>query len=243
MSCEYAHFDGAYVLGALSAGERQEFEQHMASCSGCARAVRELAGLPGLLSRVDLDTVEEPQPAEPQPADPPSTLLPRLVGQVRRTQRRRRTGMAAAALAAVAAVTVTSLAVGGVLGDGPEPGGGDGPAASAVAVPSRQMAQVIQGPLEASVALEDVAWGTRLSLTCTYQPGGDSGYGAPDFGDRPAYSLVVTTVDGTTEQVATWQAVPDGTMKVSGATAHPRSDIASVEVRTAAGEPVLRLPT
>lgn len=239
MSCEYAHFDGAYVLGALSAGERQEFERHMASCSGCARAVRELAGLPGLLSRVDLDTVEDPQPADPLP----STLLPRLVGQVRRTQRRRHAGMAVAALAAAAAVTVTSLAVGGVSGDGPEPGGGDGPTASAVAVPSRPMAEVIQGPLEASVALEDVAWGTRLSLTCTYEPGGDSGYGSPDFGDRPAYSLVVTTVDGTTEQVATWQAVPDGTMKVSGATAHPRSNIASVEVWTAAGEPVLRLPT
>ena len=40
MSCDFAHQDGAYVLGALSSSERVAFEQHLAGCSDCARAVR-----------------------------------------------------------------------------------------------------------------------------------------------------------------------------------------------------------
>ena len=51
MSCDFAHQDGAYVLGALSSSERMAFEHHLATCPECARAVRRLAGLPGLLAR------------------------------------------------------------------------------------------------------------------------------------------------------------------------------------------------
>ena len=53
MSCPFAHDDAAYVLGALSPAERLEFERHLGRCDDCTRAVRELAGLPGLLGRVD----------------------------------------------------------------------------------------------------------------------------------------------------------------------------------------------
>ena len=31
MTCEHAHLDGSYVLGALSPAERQRFEQHLAT--------------------------------------------------------------------------------------------------------------------------------------------------------------------------------------------------------------------
>ena len=98
MSCDFAHHDGAYVLGALSPAERQEFERHLDGCAACARATRELAGLPGLLARVDPDVLESAPHVEPVPA----TLLPALVHQVRRTQQRRR--FLTAGLAAVAVV-------------------------------------------------------------------------------------------------------------------------------------------
>ncbi|WP_212754237.1 zf-HC2 domain-containing protein [Nakamurella aerolata] len=49
----FADWDGAYVLGALSAEDRRAFEMHMGACAACRRAVAELAGLPGLLARVD----------------------------------------------------------------------------------------------------------------------------------------------------------------------------------------------
>ena len=51
MSCEFAHDDGAYVLGALSPAERLAFERHLAAAPS-APARSELAGLPGLLGRV-----------------------------------------------------------------------------------------------------------------------------------------------------------------------------------------------
>ena len=53
MSCSYDDWDGAYVLGALAPGERLEFERHLAGCAPCTLAVRQMAGLPGLLGRVD----------------------------------------------------------------------------------------------------------------------------------------------------------------------------------------------
>ena len=48
----YRQWDAAYVLGALSAKERLEYEQHLADCQECSAAVAELAGVPGLLAKV-----------------------------------------------------------------------------------------------------------------------------------------------------------------------------------------------
>lgn len=99
MSCEFAHLDGAYVLGALSPAERVAFKQHLAGCEECSRSVAALAGLPGLLGRVDAEVLEE-MPVE----EPPPTLLPALLREVR--SRRRRRTVTTAGLAAAAALVV-----------------------------------------------------------------------------------------------------------------------------------------
>ena len=49
---EFTLYDAAYVLGALSPAERREFEDHLKDCAACSNAVGELAGLPGLMSKV-----------------------------------------------------------------------------------------------------------------------------------------------------------------------------------------------
>ena len=98
MSCAFEHDDGAYVLGALSPADRRAFEAHLSSCDRCQRSVRELAGLPGLLSRVDADVLESPGLDD----DVPAGLLPALLRDVRR-QRRRRTWLTVGAAAAAAA--------------------------------------------------------------------------------------------------------------------------------------------
>ena len=244
-TCEYSHLDGSYVLGALSPAERQEFERHLETCTTCAAAVRQLAGLPGLLARVDADVLVAP----PAQEAPPDTLLPALVREVRRSGRRRSYLAAGAAAAAMVAVSVGSLALAGDLsGDettsaGPQPTSTASPAGSASTDPTpargQEMVPVGQVPVQASVAFESVPWGTRLSLTCTYTTGGD-----PYQGDQWAsYSLFVRTHDGRAEQVATWRALPGRTMMLDAATASRREEIASVEVRTAGGEPVLKLRT
>jgi hypothetical protein len=226
MSCDFADRDGSYVLGALSPAERLEFEQHLAGCADCARSVRELAGLPGLLARVDPAVLDEPAPDEPLP----ETLLPALLQAVRRTRRRRTlvaAGVAAAALTAVVAIPL-SLS-----------GSDDGrtPSAAPPAAAGRAMVTVGDAPVRATVALTSVAWGTRLDLACTYGEAGER-YHLPS---SVTYGLFVRTRDGRTEQVGTWRSLEGRTMRLTAATAAPRQDIASVEVRTAKGRPVLEL--
>jgi len=230
MSCELSHLDGAYVLGSLSPGERQHFERHLATCDECSRGVRELAGLPGLLARVDPSVLEGRDAELPLP----ETLLPHLVSAVTRDRRRRllvTVGLAAAA--AVAAVALPLAATGVFHGD-------HQPAASSTQASQPallRMTPIGGAPVRAKVALQPVAWGTRLDLTCTYAPKAQQ-YQLPHVA---TYVLVVRTRDGRTEQVGTWNARDGETMRLSGATSASRNQIASVEVRTAKGQAVLRL--
>ena len=48
----YAEWDAAYVLGSLSAADRQQYEEHLAQCRTCHSAVAQIAGMPGLLAQV-----------------------------------------------------------------------------------------------------------------------------------------------------------------------------------------------
>jgi hypothetical protein len=247
MSCDFAHDDGAYVLGALSPAERQEFERHLAGCTDCARSVRELAGLPGLLGRVGEDVLLAP----PAPEPVPETLLPALVREVRRSRRRRAwatAGLAAASVAAVAAVSVAASSA--LTGDGTPTAGptapvpvstapSTGPSAPSTGDPAvpRTMVPVGNAPVRATVSFTSVDWGTRLDVVCTYAPLGGE-YGTPH---PTTYALFVRTAGGRLEQVATWRALPGRTMRLSGATSLTRRAIASVVVRTADGHPVLQL--
>lgn len=211
----FRHHDAAYVLGSLSPEDRAEFEEHLSECPSCATSVRELAGMPGLLAHVDVDAF-----TEPEPAPVPDTLLPRLLTEVRRTRRRRMSIGVAVAAAAAAVVVGGTVAVPQIL---------DRPSETGVA-----MAQVTRTPLQARLTMDNVAWGTKLTLTCTYD--------APVYGGEvPSYALLIHTKDGRTEHVATWRAVPDKTTVLNAATEARPADIASVEVRTISGLPVLRL--
>jgi hypothetical protein len=229
MSCDFGHYDGSYVLGALSSADRQAFEQHLADCPRCARSVRELAGLPGLLARVDPEVLENPPRQEPVPA----TLLPALVREVRRSRRRRTwatVGLAAAGVAAAVAAFVSS----GVTGGQGTPAAQPAPTVSLTA--DQPMRPLGQASLRAHVGFQSVAWGTRLDLVCSYKAGWEETW--PE-----TYTLVVRSRGGRAEQVATWRAVPGKTISLEAATDTRRKDISSVEVRTAGGRPVLRLLT
>lgn len=240
MSCGFAHDDAAYVLGALAPDERLDFERHLAGCDVCTRAVQELAGLPGLLGRVDPSVLEHPATDPPLPG----TLLPALSREVVRGRRRR--SLAAAGLAA-AAVAVVAVGVPAAL-DGTDRGGGTSPgdAASPSAgasgttpdgVVSRPMSPVGDVPVEATLGLEQVTWGTRLLLTCTYEPRSVE-YDLPHAVD---YTLVVRTRGGKAEQVGSWRSVGGTTMRVAAATSARPAEITSVEVRTSGGRVVLQL--
>ena len=231
MSCEQVHLDGAYVLGSLSPAERQEFERHLSGCEECSRAVRELAGLPGLLARVDPAVLEDPSSDVPVP----DTLLPGLVAAVTRERRRRR--FVTVGLAAAAAVAVVTAGVGVPLAVSGAFSSDDHANSSVAASAGQRMVPVGGAPVRAQLVLQPVTWGTRLDLTCTYAPTPEE-YQLPQVA---TYVLVVRTRDGRTEQVGTWKARDGRTMRLSGATSASRAQIASVEVRTTSGKTVLRL--
>ena len=227
MSCPYGQDDAAYVLGALSPAARLEFEQHLTACEDCTRAVRALAGVPGLLSRVDPDVLTVLAEDEPVP----DTVLPGLARAARRVRRRR--ALATAAMAATAAAVVSPLVVSQVRpGDAASPPATTPPVAGATVLPMDPVGAV---PVEAEVALEGVLWGTRLELVCTYDTGSVT-YELPPAVD---YVLVVRTDDGRAERVGSWRSVDGKTMRLTAATAAAAGEITSVEVRTPDGRVVL----
>ena len=202
----FASWDAAYVLGALSPEERAAFEEHLENCPSCSRAVQQMAGMPGLLSRADLDANDEP----------PAELLPTLLRTAGRERRRRLLitggGWAAAAAASIALVLVLVLGRAAV-------------AVTPAATPLETMSSVNGSPLTGQVGLVGVAWGTKIELKCTYPEG---------FSDNEPYVLVVHGRAQTgTEQIGSWKLVPGHTATMNASTNVAVDDIASVEVRSA----------
>jgi len=216
-ACGFEYDDGAYVLGALSPADRAAFEQHLPGCADCQRAVGELAGLPGLLSRVPVAVLDDELPLPV-----PDTLLPGLLRKARRTQRRRTLAIAGLAAAAVAAVSIGTAVI---THDDTNP-------TQTIAAAQRFHAVGPQA-LSGWVSLTPVAWGTRLDLTCKYA---DTGYVYPTD-----YTMVVTLTDGTSETVTSWKALPGKALHLSAGTSADVDEIADVSVRNAEGSTVLRL--
>ncbi|HEY6931813.1 MAG TPA: zf-HC2 domain-containing protein [Marmoricola sp.] len=153
--------------------------------------------------------------ADPPPA--PDTLLPRLLAAVRRRSRRR---LLAGSLAAAAAVAAAVLVTGQVI-DAPTPG-----------PPAVAMHAVAATPVSATLSVVPEAGGSRLRMRCHYA--GQLSYAQP-------YALVVTDSSGVRHRLATWQLGPDGDATVSASVAVPPRQIASVELTTIGGQPLLRL--
>lgn len=231
----FAETAGAYVLGVLDAGERRAFEAHLAVCPGCRAAVDDVAHLPALLAAVPAGGL----------ADPPPSVLSGLLDAVerdelgrRRAERRRRVLTGGGLLGAAAAGFVAgALALGPTSDGGP---GGDGPSGAGpgdVAATTVDLEATTAVAISASVDLEPVAWGTRLSVTCTYESAATDPYGGQVAGPAE-YALVVRDADGNAQQVAAWVAVPGREVTVPAATSLDLDDIAGLEM-TSGGQVVL----
>jgi hypothetical protein len=229
---EFALYDAAYVLGALSPADRRDFEDHLRVCTACAGSVSELAGLPGLMSRVSIDQLT----AEPEPV--PETLLPSLARAVRRERRQRRLVVGVAAGAAACLIAVGGVAITRPdLPARPQATSATPTTSSTSSTANLAMTAVVPSPVTATARLVDMAWGTRIDLTCAYRTNGVyPAAGAP-------YAMVVIDRHGTAEQVATWTALPNRELTVMGASSRSRRDIAAVEIRTLNGQAILRLST
>ena len=86
------------------------------------------------------------------------------------------------------------------------------------------MTKMAPTPINASIALTDFGWGTRIDMSCSYGQWGDNNTPPKDLG------MVVVGRDGTRSQIATWLGIPGATALPSGMTPMQRDDITAVQM-------------
>ncbi|MGH3094389.1 MAG: hypothetical protein ACRDMV_00130 [Streptosporangiales bacterium] len=161
------------------------------------------------------------------PGPVPDTVLPRLVATVRRSRRRRRRWTAAGGVAAAACLAADVVLGMGGLGTTP-----------AVSTAGMTMTQVRPVPVQATLRLQEMPWGTRLKVNCEYE----------GTNPRPAdteqllrYKLVVVPLgSGKPQQVATWGVEPGRDAEPTGSTDLTLADIRVVRLETNDGTVLLR---
>jgi hypothetical protein len=231
MTCPELVESGVYLLGALSPGQRQTYERHLATCAECRAEVSDLAALPGLLGRID-----EAALAELSGTIAPPTVLPTVLYKVRRHRRVYR-GFAIAGAAAAACLAL----VAGLLMP-PRPTGPTGtlvqPSTSPSATVPALTAMDPVGPprgLFASIRLTGSDAGTRLDGTCTYSelPGSTGTDGPVNL------SLWAVPKTGKAVLLDTWHALPSSKVPLVGMTWWPVDQLTRIEVRMTDGTVVL----
>jgi hypothetical protein len=225
----FSEWDAAYVLGSLSSAERHEYEQHLAGCADCTRALADLVGMPALLASVTpAEAFSLLDEAAPDAAD--------LARRVRRSRVRTRLLAGTAAALAIAAAVCVALVV-SLPSAQPEPLAQPGTATTATApVPAAEVAFTaeVASPLEAEAKLADEPWGTRIDWTCSYR--GEAG-----SSEALGYSMLVTDRQGRSTEVASWMSGPGTTATPTATTSIRRADIAAVSiVATESGTVLLR---
>ncbi|MDG4763364.1 zf-HC2 domain-containing protein [Solwaraspora sp. WMMD406] len=225
MRCEYAHDDGAYVLGALSPSERAAYEHHLSGCPSCRQAVAEVAVLPGLLGRLDPAGFE--QISDPPPVGPRLSTLVDAAGVARRRGRRmRRWQTAGAALAAAGLAIVVGFGVGWV-GAGGTPG--ESPGGTQLTAMQPVAAEI---PIHAEVGLDALADGTEVTMRCWWERTNPNG-------EPVTFDLVAYDRDGAQEQVGSWAVSPGAEITFTGATRFGDGDLERLELVRQDGAAIL----
>lgn len=232
----FLEWDAAYVLGALSMDDRRDFERHLTSCLNCAAAVTELAGIPGILTKIDAETavaLTNPPDLEHLRASGYESLqkLARLATLQQRGMRRRLTaGMTAAAALLIAFGIFTGTAIRPTTTDLANAPSSSTPSGAVVA-----MSRIQPNAMTAELRVTSKPWGTRFDWSSNYGSTWASGYGPQ------AYDLVITDASGVETTIATWRAAGPGAVGLAAASSVPTANIRTVEIRaTGSAMPLVR---
>lgn len=214
MTDPFEHDDAAYVLGALSPGERDAFETHLLACADCMARVVEVDDATALLTGVDVADVEGPSAGAV-----PQTLLPAMLRSARRERQRQRwlTG----SLAAVAAACVVALVI------------ALWPSSSTSTAPRRSFVPVAQSPVLASATLTAEPWGTQIDVRCRY--------GATGVDRAWRYELVAYDRQGNEHRLGDWRLPPDRKIEYQAGTSLLPDEIKSLVITLPDGTAVLKL--
>jgi hypothetical protein len=249
--CDYAHDDGAYVLGALSPSERSAYERHLSTCPACREAVAEIAVLPGLLGRLDSSTALQllggdgptesveratapvPSAGRAPDGDAQVVSLVAAAAQRRRKERRgQRLRYAGSALAAACLALVVALGVGVLRDTGGtvRPEGPTGPRLEAM-IP----ASVAGERITALIGLVARSWGTEVTMNCSYDEAPTGGHGTGAW----QVHLFAYGPDDQKDQIGSWTAAPGKSVKFTGATRFTGNQLVRLELQNAAGRTLL----
>jgi hypothetical protein len=212
MRCEHEHDDGAYVLGALTPAEREAYERHLATCSFCREAVRDIAALPDLLGRLDAKDLARFIGPSPSPA--------------RRRHRDHKTFQVRLLSTAAAAVLVGLLGLGLIAWarGGPAPAASPaGPAVAMVAVDSTSS-------ISATVRLTSAGGGTKVDLDCDY---------ASSAKAVATFKLLAYGPDSDREEIGSWDAAPGAKFSMPGVTHFVRGSLTRLELTRYDGKVLL----
>ncbi|MEV3905775.1 hypothetical protein AB0K11_25935 [Mycobacterium sp. NPDC050551] len=224
-----AEWDAAYVLGALTPAEQQEYERYLAADPARSAQLDELRVIPSLLDALTPEeayALLEPVDAGDGPGERAAPVTSLADARAERKSRSR-TGLWTSALAAAAAL----LLIGGFVGYAVIPR----QATSTGEVTLQAMSPGSRGGVSAALAVSEKGWGTRFDWTCEYT--------AEWATDVASYDLVVTTVDGAQSTVASWSPAGDEATGLAAATVIPTTQIRTVDIRVAGTDTKLAVTT
>ncbi|MFF9568658.1 anti-sigma factor family protein [Streptomyces sp. NPDC014685] len=209
---------GTYVLGGLGETDRHVLESHLPTCRECRDELARSAPLPGLLRRAPGMPAPRPAAARESGTDaaPPASpaRLDRLLEQVRAADvARRRRARRQWLMPAAAFIVVAGLGLGSMLPFRESTG------------PSTAFTSAAGYSVSGRATLMTKPWGTAVSVTLADLPTGAPG----------PFVLQVSSMDGRTEQAATWAITPSGSVTVTGASTLRLPDIRSISVMDHAG--------
>lgn len=212
MRCEHEHDDGAYVLGALSPAERTAYERHLATCSFCREAVRDISTLPDLLSRLDAKEfakLVDPSLSKGEEHHP----IRRLV-----TRRKSAKAFTVRLVSTAAAVLLVALVGVGVILLTRQP---SAPAATPPGPAVAMMPVAGVSPLTASLRMTGKAGGTVIDLTCSYSRSATKPF---------TFRLFAYGPDNEKEQLGSWQAQPGSDFPMEAVTHFTAGSLARLEL-------------
>lgn len=207
MSDEFRSWSAAYVLGALDADERAEFETHLRDCEACQAEVAELAPIPGLLARTS------PPDDEIDVDGALGLALAEVASERRRLERARRSWqLVAAGAAAAVVVLVLSLAL-------------DDPTVPDALRGDRVELAVASETATAEIGLVPRPWGSVVDIHVVEVDG-------PPQAD--SFTAWVVDRSGRWEPACTWGLDGDGWARVQGASSIPVEEVAEVVITATA---------
>jgi hypothetical protein len=214
MRCDEIVEAGAYVLGALAPGERAAYERHLATCAACREEVAQLAGLPGLLGRLDPDTalaVGRPVAAPPELMD---KVLAGARGERMRILRQRRWQAAIVTAAAACLALLAGIGVYAVDQNRTET-----PSVIAAMKPAES-----DIPVTAVIGLSPAKGGTDITMVCFYAQ-------SSVYHGQWTVDLMVYSRSGAIEQVPGWTVSQGESAQVLEHMKTPLDQITRIELR------------